>query len=103
MATDAAIPTVADLLAYMGDPPISTADAAEALTAALDQQAGACVVDPYTQELRYAAMRRAEALLTARSAPLGQVDMGAFGTFPLIRWDAKVEQLESDYRKGPFA
>jgi len=103
MVTFAAAPTVADLLAYMNDPPIDTADAQEALDAALDQQAAVCVVDPYTASLRYAAMRRAEGLLTARSAPLGQVDMGAFGAMPLIRFDAKVEQLEADYRKGPFA
>jgi len=96
-------PAVADLLDYMDDPPIAAADAQEALDAAIDMQAAACVVEPYTQSLRYAALRRAEGLLTARSAPLGQVDMGAFGSMPLIRFDAKVEQLEADHRRGNFA
>ena len=101
--TAAEVPTVEDLLDYMGNPPITTAEAEAALDAALQQQAALCVVDPYTVSLRYAALRRAEGLLTARSAPLGQVDMGAFGAYPLIRFDAKVEQLEADYRLGAFA
>lgn len=103
--TPAAIPVVADLLDYMGldvnnyDP----GQAQEALDAALDTQKFQCVVDPYEAPLREAALRRAAAILTGRGAPLGTIDAGAFGTTPLIRFDAHIERLEAQYRLGHFA
>ena len=95
-------PDVADLLAYMTvDYPADQAQAA--LDAALEAQAARCVVDPYTQALFEAALRRAEALLVARSAPLGMLDAGPLGSMPLIRYDPKVDELEADHRRGAFA
>jgi hypothetical protein len=96
---------VAALLAYMNldAQNYDTAEAQEALDAALEVQASLCVVEPYTQALAQACLRRAAAILTAKGAPLGQVDSGAFGTMPLIRYDAVTERLEADYRKGPLA
>ena len=98
-------PDVAALLAYLqlDENNYDTADAQDALDAALEVQASLCVVDPYTTALAQAALRRAAALLTAKGAPLGQVDSGAFGSMPLIRYDAMIERLEAHYRKGPFA
>lgn len=105
MGTPAAIPTVQDLLDYLG---LTTSNydqvqAQEALTAALDVQQSLCNVDPYEQSLREAALRRAAAILAGRGAPLGTVDQGPFGTTNLLRYDAHIERLEADYRFGEFA
>lgn len=105
MAQYAAKPTVDDLLSYLaldGDnyPPDQ---AQQALDAALDVQASLCAVAPYTASLHEAALRRAAAILAGRGAPLGQMDAGPFGQFPLIRFDAHIERLEADHRLGNFA
>lgn len=103
--TYVAAPTVTDLLDYLAldNQNYDTAQAQSALAAALEIQSSLCVVAPYTAALHEAALRRAAALLSGRGAPLGQVDAGAFGQFPLIRYDAHIERLEADYRIGHFA
>jgi hypothetical protein len=105
MGTPAVIPDVAALLDYLGldTSNYDQAQAQEALIAALDVQAQMCEVDPYEQPLREAALRRAAAILSGRGAPLGTIDSGAFGTTPLVRFDAHIENLERNYRLGEFA
>ena len=99
------VPDVAALLAYLqlDESNYDPADAQDALDAAIEVQASLCEVEPYTAALAQACLRRAAAFLTAKGAPLGQVDAGAFGSMPLIRYDAVTERLEAHYRKGPFA
>lgn len=99
------VPDVSALLAYMNLDAnnYDTDDAQAALNAAVEVQASLCVVEPYTEALAQAVLRRAAAILTAKGAPLGQVDSGAFGSFPLIRYDAVTDRLEADYRRGPLA
>lgn len=99
----AAAPTVDDLLAYLGGGSYPRDQAAAALDAALETQAAVCVVLPYTAALREAALRRAQTILVARGAPLGQIDTGAFGATPMMRYDPEVGRLEADYLRGGFA
>ena len=105
MATYTPAPTVADLLAYtqLDGANYDTDQAERALAAAMDVQASQCVVEPYTEALFEAALRRAASILAGRGAPLGQLDSGPFGSTPLIRFDAHIERLEADYRLGHFA
>lgn len=105
MATYAPRPTVADLLDYLAldGSTYDQGQAGAALDAALEVQESLCVTEPYTASLHEAALRRAAATLAGRGAPLGQMDAGAFGQFPLIRFDAHIERLEADRRTGHFA
>lgn len=100
-------PTAADVAAYLGIPAPSVevlAALADAVAVAIEAQAAACVVDPYTEGLAYAATRRAARVYAARQAPLGQVNLGDdYGVVPLPRWDAEVRQAEAPYLRGSFA
>lgn len=77
--------------------------AQEAIDSALQMQADRCVNDPYEPPLREAALRRGARILAGRGAPLGQMDLGEYGASPLMRWDAHIEELEAEYRRGGFA
>ena len=105
MATDVPRPTVSDLLDYLAlDGATYDPDQAQAaLDAAIEVQESLCEMEPYTASLHEAALRRAAAILAGRGAPLGQMDAGPFGQFPLIRYDAHIERLEADHRLGNFA
>ena len=104
MTTPAQVPTVGDLLDFLNlDSSYDPAAAGDALAAALDVQRATCQVVPYCVSLREAALRRASAILVARSAPTGQIDSGDFGASYVPRFDPVVERLEADYRLGPFA
>lgn len=100
-------PTVDDLLDYLAltgaNYPLEQAQ--EALDAASEMQADMCVMDPYEPPLREAALRRAARLLVGRGAPLGVSDQAQYGAgaVPLLRWDAHIEELEREYRRGGFA
>jgi len=104
MTTPSPVPVVGDLVDFLGlDTGYDPAAAQQALDAALDLQRARCRVVPYCVDLREAALRRAAKILVARSAPLGTIDSGDFGQMFLPRWDTLVEELEADYRLGPFA
>lgn len=105
MATYVPRPAVADLLDYLAldGATYDQGQAQAALDAALEVQESLCEMEPYTASLHEAALRRAAATLAGRGAPLGQMDAGAFGQFPLIRFDAHIERLEADRRIGHFA
>jgi hypothetical protein len=102
---ETALPTVDDLLEYLAldaaNYPLEQAQAA--YDAALDAQFARCVTDPYTSSLAEALLRRGQRVLAARGAALGVTDLGQFGAQPLLRWDAMIDELEADYRKGGFA
>ena len=102
---ETAQPTVEDLLEYLaldGDNyPLDQAQ--DAYDAAVDAQYARCVTSPYTTALGEALMRRGQRILAARGAALGVTDLGQFGSQPLLRWDAMIDELEADYRKGGFA
>ena len=104
MTTPAPVPVVGDLLDFLNlDASYDPQAAEDALAAGLEVQRSLCDIQPYTASLREAALRRAAMILVARSAPLGQVDGGNFGSMYLPRWDNLVERLEADYRRGAFA
>jgi len=97
-------PTAADLGEYLALTGASypTDQLQEAIDSALVMQQDACVIEPYTPPLREAALRRAARLLAGRGAPLGAMDLGEFGSSPLVRWDAHIEEFEKNYRLGGF-
>ena len=100
----AEIPTADDLAEYLALTGASypPEQLEEAIDSALVMQEDACVVDPYTAPLREAALRRGARLLAGRGAPLGAMDLGEFGSSPLVRWDAHIEEFEKNYRRGGF-
>lgn len=73
-----------------------------ALATALATQAAWCVVDPYTESLHAAALRRAARFLAARGIALGATDT-EYGQYSLRRWDAEIETYEAPRRTGGFA
>jgi hypothetical protein len=76
----------------------------DALAAAIAAQADRCVVDPYTDPLRMACLRRTAAILAATNAPLGVTDLGDLGaSINIPRWDAITESLEAAYLRPRFA
>lgn len=99
------VPDVSDLLAYLSltGANYDTAQAQAALDAAVETQAQVCVVEPFTAALAEAVLRRAQAILTARGAPLGQIDTGDFGVSTMLRYDPKIGELEAAYVRGAFA
>lgn len=100
----ATIPTRDDLLAYLGSGYADPGQALDdALSAAVAAQEARCVVDPYTDPLRTAALRRAAAILAAANAPLGVTDLGEFGSAPIPRWDTITATLEAPYLRPTFA
>lgn len=98
-------PDVAAVRDWLGGQNLTVPDelVAECLDVALEQQADACVVDPYTSSLRYAALRRTARIIAARPHALGTIDAGDFGVSRLSRWDAEVTAAESPYLRGGFA
>ena len=100
MGTVAVPPTVAELAAWLKVPEDSTG-LADALAAALDAQAAACVIDPYEIGLKEAALHRAAREWSSRPFPLGTQDMGDYGPVRIGR-DPLIAELEADYRLGPF-
>ena len=98
-------PDVSDLREYLGleNNPYPDEQLGSALDAALEMQRDRCVWDLYEAPLYEAALRRAARILAARGAPLGMMDLGEFGSTPLVRWDTQIEELEAEYRRGGFA
>lgn len=98
------VPTRTDLLSYLGSGYVDPGQALDdALAAAIEAQAARCVVDPYTDPLRTACLRRAAAILAATNAPLGVTDLGEFGSAPIPRWDTITATLEAPYLRPTFA
>jgi hypothetical protein len=93
-------PTVDDLADWL-KVPADTAGLEDALTAAIDGQAAACIVDPYYSGLREAALHRAAREWSSRPFPLGTQDIGDWGPVRIGR-DPLIAELEADYRRGPF-
>lgn len=102
MATN---PTVAEVRAWTGVSAASVSDEALAsvLAAELEAQALLCSVDPYTDGLHQAALRRCGRELAARGVPLGVTGNAEVGSATLPSWDAEVERLERPYRLGVLA
>ena len=103
--TFATRPDVDDLLDYLaltGDN-YPAGQAQQALDTAATEIEALCVVEPFTAPLREAYLRRAATILTARGAPLGQLDTGAFGLSPLLRYDPELGKLLADRLRGNFA
>lgn len=98
-------PTVDDLLDYLAlDQATYPLDQAQdAYDAALDAQYARCDVTTYTSALAEALLRRGQRILAARGAALGITDLGQFGSTPLLRWDALIDELEANYLRGGFA
>jgi hypothetical protein len=98
-------PTVSDLLDYLAltgaNYPVEQAQ--QALDVAADEIDHLCVTEPYEAPLREAVLRRAQAVLTARGAPLGTLDGGAFGLSPMLRYDPEIGKLVANYLRGNFA
>jgi len=99
------IPTRDDLIAYLGTGYVDPGQPLDdALSAAIASQESRCVIDPYTDPLRTACLRRAAAILAATNAPLGITDLGDLGSSLTIpRWDAITESLEAPYLRPRFA
>ena len=96
-------PSVDDVLAYMRTPDVDEDEReqiANALAAALEDQAAQCTTDPYSDALHWAALRRCARSLAARSSPLGVIsELGEFGGAATLRQlDAEIEQYERPYR-----
>lgn len=105
MATVVSRPDAAYMSEYMGldaaaYPETAVQAALDTATAEID---ALCITDPYEAPLREATCRRAQAILTARGAPLGQLDGGAFGFSAMIRYDPELGKLLAHYLRGPFA
>lgn len=105
MAVYSTPPDVADLLAHtsLTGANYSEAEAQAALDAASTEIEHLCVVQPYEAPLREATLRRATTILTARGAPLSQLDLGQFGMSPLLRYDPELGKLLAPYLRGAFA
>lgn len=106
-----AIPTVADVVTYLGPAAAKyTSDAGvtypaitETLASETAAQASACTVpSPYPDPLRQALLRRVQRALTMRSLPLavlqGDAEAGQSTAF-LGGRDAEVRRLEAPYRR----
>ncbi len=102
---ETAPPTVDDLLDYLAltEATYPLDQAQDAYDAAFDAQFARCVTSPYTSALSEALLRRGQRILAARGAALGITDLGQFGSTPLLRWDALIDELEANYLKGGFA
>lgn len=95
------VDAVLEWLGASGAPP-SQALVADALAVALLEQSQVNVIDPYTEALRYAALRRTARILAARPHTLGTIDAGDFGTLRLSRWDAEIQSAEAATLRGAF-
>lgn len=98
--TEVAPPTGEDLAEWLNLDP-ATDGLSEAMSAALEAQAARCVVSPYLEPLRVAALRRAAREWHSRSMPLGFTDNGEFGLARVGR-DWLIAELEADYLRGGF-
>lgn len=99
-------PTAEDLLDWLGltASNYSLQDAEDAVATAVEEQAARCIIDPYTSSLREAALRRGARVLAGRGAPQGVINLGPMGgPMPIVRWDALIEEMEADYRRGGFS
>ena len=98
-------PDAAYVMGYMGLDAAAypETEVQSALDTASAEIEALCVVDPYEAPLREATCRRAQAILTARGAPLGQLDGGAFGFSAMIRYDPEIGKMLAHYLRGNFA
>lgn len=96
----AAIPTGTDLAEWLKIDP-ATPGLDEAVATALVAQAAVCVVEPFAEPLRIAAIRRAAREFTSRAFTLGIVDVGDFGVARTGN-DRLIAENEADYLKGAF-
>jgi hypothetical protein len=96
-----AVPPTLEELAEWLKVPDTTPGLADALAAAIELQAAANVVDPYTQALHEAALHRAAREFSSRPYPLGTQDLGDFGPVRIGR-DPLIAELEADTRRGTF-
>lgn len=96
----AEVPTVDDLAEWLKIP-ANTTGLADALAAAIEMQAAANIVDPYTFGLREACLHRAAREFSSRPFPLGTQDLGEYGPVRIGR-DPLIAELESDTRRGTF-
>jgi len=94
-------PTGADLAYWLKVDP-ATPGLDEAMSTALASQAASCAIDPYTDPLRLAAIRRAAREYTSRPFTLGITDVGEFGVARVGR-DPLIDELEAPYKLGAFA
>lgn len=105
-----ALPTVDDVVAYLGDAASQWTDdegdtypaIAEELSAETAAQARACVVpDSYPDELKLALMRRVQRALSMRALPLavlqGDSELGSAAFLPAR--DPEVRRREAPYRR----
>ena len=96
----AAIPTGTDLAEWLKIDP-ATPGLDEAVETALVTQAAVCVVEPFTEPLRVAAIRRAAREFTSRAFTLGIVDVGEFGVARTGQ-DKLISENEANYLRGAF-
>lgn len=96
------MPTVQDAADRLGVDP-STPGLSAILTAALDVQAQVCTVDPYTDALHEAALRRVSFLWSSRAHHLGTVDNGYGVTQYLPMFHPDWDMLETGARHIPVA
>ena len=94
------VPTGEDLAEWLNLDP-ATEGLSEAMSAALATQAMRCVVEPYLEPLRLAALRRAAREWHSRSMPLGYSDNGDFGVARVGR-DWLIAELEAPFLIGGF-
>lgn len=97
----AAIPTGNDLAEWLKIDPL-TPGLEESVSTALTAQAAVCIVEPFTEPLRIAAIRRAAREFTSRPFTMGITDVGEFGVARVGR-DSLIAELEADYKRGAFA
>lgn len=95
-------PTVEDVRLWAQVPATSVSDEllGHVLAAELGIQAELCGVEPYTDALYQAALRRCARELAARGVPLGMTGDAELGTARLATFDAEVERLERTSRLG---
>lgn len=102
-----ALPTIAELRAYVAPSGASDAELAEALAVERDDQAEWCRIDPYTPALRTALFRRVAKHLAAKRVPTAQVTSFGQGTAAgpvlAVALDAEIERLERSRRRIGFA
>ena len=106
-ALDLAIPTVAEVRAYLAPTTASDTAIADALAVERDDQREWCRIDPYTQALRAALFRRVAKHLAVQKVPTAQVTsfgQGATaGPALALALDAEIERLERSRRRPGIA
>ena len=97
----ATVPTAADADEYLGEHSWPYNNVVDALAAEVAAQAARCRVDPYTDDLREACLRRVARNLAARSVPVATfTSFEGGGTSARVpSTDPEVSRLEGPYRR----